>query len=253
MPEKTSTGFGGRFTGLYIVLGGLLIAGVAVGAVMISHSGGSKPQPWSTWRPARGNAQKVTDEIVSHISQGYVLSKGGGQLIAIVASSPELTQGTNIAKISEICTLANANAENCSRLISTSGDLQEQFCGLGESCSIQRGTASESRERLVRREALEVALYTFKYVPSVNAVIAYMPPPPGENPSTLLFLERSNLQKELSMPLAKTLPLESPPLPSQTDAQESKAIDKLTLPVEYGFKYQKISTGNEAMILAPST
>ena len=248
-----STGFGGRFAGLYIALGAVLVAGVAVGAVMISHSGGSKPQPWSNWRPARGNAQKVTDEIISHISRQYLISKSGGQLIAIVQSAPELTQGTKVLKISEICTLASANAQNCSRLISTSGDIQEEFCGLGDLCSIQRGTASEARERLVRREALEVALYTFKYVPSVNAVIAYMPPPPGQQPSSLLFLERANLQKELSMPLSKTLPLETPPLPSQTDAKEQKTIDNLTLPVEYAFKPEAVGNGTEALILAPPT
>ena len=56
-----------------------------------------------------------------------------------------------------------------------------QLCGLGSECSIATGTRDRARERLVRREALELALYTFKYVPSVNAVIAYMPPPPARS------------------------------------------------------------------------
>ena len=66
----------------------------------------------------------------------------------------------------------------------------------------------------MRREALEMALYTFKYVPAVNAVIAYLPPPQGQPPSKLLYLERSNLADELHAPLAKTLPVDPPPLPS---------------------------------------
>jgi hypothetical protein len=250
--EKTSTGFAGRFTGLYLMLGGVLVAGVAIGAVLYDQSS-PKPQAWSGWRPARGSTQKVTSEIASHVGGSYLLNKSGTQLVAIVAGAPELTQYTNVAKVSTICTLQNANAQSCSRIISTSGDIQEQLCGLGQACAIERGSASAARERLLRREALEVALYTFKYEPSVNAVIAYMPPPPGQVPSTLLFLERANLQKELSMPLSKTLPLTTPPLPSQADKQEQKTIDNLTVPVEYAFKYQKLSDGTQALILAPPT
>src|SRR5439155_13876904 len=38
------------------------------------------------------------------------------------------------------------------------------------------GTASLARGRLVRREALELALYTFEYAPSVDTVITWVPP-----------------------------------------------------------------------------
>ena len=52
------------------------------------------------------------------------------------------------------------------------------LCGLGKNCSIEGGKASQTRGRLVRREALEAALYTFKFVPSVDSVLAFMPPAP---------------------------------------------------------------------------
>ena len=119
-----------------------------------------------------------------------------------------------MAKVSTIAIRSSPTSSTFSRIISTSGNLQEQFCGLGPACSIEGGTATAARERLLRREALEVALYTFKFVPSVNAVIAYMPPPPGQAPSTLLYLERSNLSQELSKPIVRTLPLATPPLPT---------------------------------------
>jgi hypothetical protein len=46
----------------------------------------------------------------------------------------------------------------------------------------------------VRREALEVALDTFKFVPSVDSIVAFMPPPPGQTTTTLLYLQKSNLR-----------------------------------------------------------
>ena len=34
-----------------------------------------------------------------------------------------------------------------------------------------------NRGQLLRREALELSLYTLKYVPGTNAVLTYLPPP----------------------------------------------------------------------------
>ena len=50
------------------------------------------------------------------------------------------------------------------------------FCGLGAHCSIATGKPSQTRGQLVRREALETALYTFKYMPVIDSVIVFMPP-----------------------------------------------------------------------------
>src|SRR5581483_10408740 len=55
--------------------------------------------------------------------------------------------------------------------------------GRGSHCSIASGEATPTRGRLVRREALEVALYTFKFAPSIDSVAAFMPPAPGQSTS----------------------------------------------------------------------
>ena len=118
----------------------------------------------------------------------------------------------------------------------TNSTWSEQLCGLGTACSIDSGQATEERGRLVRREALEVALYTFKFVPTINSIVAFMPPPPGKPPTTLLYLQKDELAKQLSQPLADTLPLAKPPLPTAPDPTEKATIDKLTLPTVYSFK-----------------
>jgi hypothetical protein len=212
-----------------------------------------KPPPWSSWRPPGGSATAVTDEIISHISREYKLSAAGDQLVVVFPSAPEVNQNTKNYDVSTIGIRSTPTAQTLSRIVATTGIVQQQFCGLGPSCAISRGTPSATRERLVRREALEIALYTFKFVPSINGVLAYMPPPPGQPPTTLLFLERSGLSKQLSEPIRKTLPLATPPLPSSADGEESGTIDKLTLPIEYGFQFQLLPNKTQAIILTPNT
>ena len=251
-PQPTSV-FAGRFLIFYALLGGVLAAALTGLVLVALQPSPPKPPKWSSWQPATGSAQKVTSEIANHVGAQYVLSHAGDQLVAIIPGPPEVTQDTTVSKVSTIAIRSSPTSNSFSRIIGTGGNVQEQFCGLGQACAIGTGTPTAQRERLLRREALEVALYTFKFVPSVNAVIAYMPPAPGQTPSTLLYLERSNLSQELSRPLAATLPLANPPLPSQADAKESHTIDALTLPVEYGFQYQALTGGTEAMILTPAT
>ena len=48
--------------------------------------------------------------------------------------------------------------------------------GLGPKGSVRGGKPSEERHLLLRREALELALYTFRYVEDVDLVVALLPP-----------------------------------------------------------------------------
>jgi hypothetical protein len=252
-PVHSSSGFGARFAFIYGGLGAILVAAV-VGLVLVARQPGApKPLPWSTWKPKTSSSANMTREIADHIAAEYRLGKSGDQLVAVIPSKPEITRNTKVSDVSTIAIRPSASSQNFSRIITTKGNMQMQLCGLGSECSIDRGTATAARERLTRREALELALYTFKYVPSVNALIAYMPPPPGQTPQTLLYLERANLSDALKQPLARTLPLVKPPLPSQTDSKESTTIDRLTLPVEYSFGYQPLSNGTDALILTPTS
>ena len=50
--------------------------------------------------------------------------------------------------------------------------------GLGPKGSVRGGKPSEERHLLLRREALELALYTFRYVKNVDLVVALLPPKP---------------------------------------------------------------------------
>ena len=169
--------------------------------------------------PTTSGTANRTKEIADYVSGRYKLNASGDQLLAIVAERPrDHAQHEGLRRLDDRDPHVGVEPE-LQPDHHTKGNVQMQLCGLGSECAITRGTATAARERLTRREALELALYTFKYVPSVNALIAYMPPPPGQTPQTLLYLERANLKDQLDQPLSKTLPLAKPPLPSQSDSE----------------------------------
>ncbi len=246
-------GFAARFALVYLGLGAMLTAAMA-GLVFLAH----QPSPpsaaaWSSWRPSTGNVSKASQEIADHVARDYHLDAKGSQLVAVLPSVPELTRNTKVSRVSTIAIRPTAQSKTFSRVFDAGGAYQDQFCGLGDYCAVKGGTPSATRERLIRREALEVALYTFRYLPQVSSLIAFIPPPPGQPPSTILFLERSDFQSELSQPLTKTLPLANPPLPDTADTVEAAKIDRLTLPLRYTFQYEALADGTLALILAPSS
>jgi hypothetical protein len=254
VPLRAAGRYTGRFVLIYGVLATVLIVAVGGLVVLISDSGVLKNHSsgsWSTWKPASGTTAKVTDEIASHVAQDYHLNKAGAQLVAVVAGPPDLQNGTHKIGISHIAVRKKANSNVNIEVDATGATWTDQLCGLGTSCSIASGQATDTRGRLVRREALEVALYTFKFEPAIKSVVAFMPPPPGQTASTLLYLQKANLTQQLSQPLRKTLPLAKPPLPTVTDATEAATIDKLTLPSTYSYTVQGLQDNSALLILNP--
>jgi hypothetical protein len=244
-----------RFGLLYGGLAVVLVAAVAGFVVLIanlddsssSNSSSVSGKSWSPWKPPSGTPAVMARAIAKHVANEYKLNKKGTQLVAVVSGRPSVTADTHKISISTI-TVNQAGGDD---VVPTSSTWSEQLCGLGTACSIDTGQATEDRGRLVRREALEVALYTFKFVPTINSIVAFMPPPPGKPPTTLMYLQKDDFAKQLSQPLSATLPLATPPLPTSPDPTEKAAIDKLTLPMVYTFKVQQLQDASAVLILNP--
>ena len=92
-----------------------------------------------------------------------------------------------------------------------------RLCGLGQKCAIAKGKPSTERHLLLRREALELALYTFRYTDADNVVV-FMPPRPGQDPTQALFFRRQDVNPELNRPLDATLTATAP------DPEEGRAL-----------------------------
>jgi hypothetical protein len=84
----------------------------------------------------------------------------------------------------------------------------------------------------------------------IDSVAVYLPPPSGYGPaSTLLYFERNQLARQVAKPLARTLPLTIPPLPTAKDRAEERTIDRLTLPRLYSFSTVRVEGGGAELVL----
>ena len=104
-------------------------------------------------------------EIAGHVGLQYKLDSGD-QLVSIRSSSLEL-QGEEIGV---------AVRPTGGELQFLEGDgLLYILNGLGPNGTIPTGTASKKRGRLLLREALELALYSFRYLDDVTMVAVLLP------------------------------------------------------------------------------
>jgi hypothetical protein len=146
-------------------------------------------------------------------------------------------------------TFANDEVE----VVDTSSAVQYVLCGFGESCSIDSGEPSEARHLLLRREALELALYTFKYLARVNSVVIYMPPlPGGQLPPHVVFLRRSELGAQLAKPLTATLAAEAPGI-GEISGAETATLNRLTGRRFYRYVPTPSQDGGAVLLLDPVT
>jgi hypothetical protein len=108
--------------------------------------------------------------------------------------------------------------------------------GLGPNGSIISGKPSNQRGVLVRREALELSLYSFRYLKDVDMVVALLPPPPpkkGKGAATAaptaplaVFYRPGDLLPQLKVPLRVTLTPKTlkPSTMPQADAQRVMSL-----------------------------
>jgi hypothetical protein len=238
-----------RFIAIYAGLAVVAVAAVASFVVLVARPSHHTTVTWSVWKPTPGSTEAMSADIAQHVAHKYRLTAGGSQLVAIIPSKPTVTSGTTNIAIKAIAIRGAAKSPNGIEVLGSTKTEMFNFCGLGLHCSIVGGKATTMRGRLIRREALELALYTFKYVPGIDSIIAFMPPQPGKNASAVLFLQKQDFKSALSRPLVQTLKLTEPPLPTQPDTAEGTTIDALTLPSLFSYELQALQTGGAALVL----
>jgi hypothetical protein len=148
------------------------------------------------------------------------------------------------------------------------------LCGEGgKDCAIGVGKPSTNRLLLLRREALELALYTFKYISGTQNVVAILPPGhtqdttstlskklPTSNGSqsatkpvdiAVLFV-RQEMSPLLNHPLSQILPEQSPPTVDQmASAPEAGLVDQITARGLFSEQLQQAQDGSGLIVLNP--
>ena len=250
------TAYRGRFALLYFLLA--MIAGIAIGAtiVLVGRGSPAPAPPWSDWQPV-GSAQRRTAQIADRIAGTYRLPTGH-QLDTVTYAGPPTVTGPDgttfqVRAIAVRPDTSHGAAEaNDIDSFSADGTVMYTLCGLGDRCAIGEGQASNERGALLRREALELGLYTFKYVDGVSSTVVLLPPRPDGQAATAVFLERGDVKSQLSRPLDQTLtaPL-TPGIGEMTDT-ELQTVEGITRPRLYQYSYLQAQDGSPVMVLDPA-
>lgn len=241
-----------RFIVVYGVLGAVL--GLAVALVVVYAGRAITPTPtWSTWKPT-GGGLGAGQQIANEVSKSYRLANGN-QLVEVLAKAPSVTEtgpkGGTIPVPLRGYAIQSKQGDDIFA-VSAANSMMYELCGLGPACTIASGTPSAARGTLVRREILELALYTFKYVPGINSIVAFMPPADAgaKTPHYTVVLKKSNLETELHTPLAKTLGAKTPQ-PSTIPEREIRVVNDTTGSQIYTFGVLQTQTGAVVGVFKP--
>jgi hypothetical protein len=253
------SGYRSRFGIVYFALAILAGAGVGSLVVLLARPDAAPAPTWSQWKPTGSETAKAR-QIADHISKRYKLANGQQLSVALVGP-PQVTsadgQAVNVP-VRAIAVLPDTSTgqqeDSDVSVIDSAGTLQFVLCGLGENCSITSGEPSEARHALLRRQALELALYTFKYVDGVSSITVFLPPRPDAQTSgaapTAVFLPKKDVGDELGRPLSKTLTSTTPGI-GEMDSTELGTVNRITRPRLYGYQYQQAQDGSAVLVLSP--
>ncbi|MBV8952530.1 MAG: hypothetical protein JO153_05560 [Solirubrobacterales bacterium] len=228
-----------RFRIAIAALVGIAIGAIAVALVVIASNGSSTDTAtkWSDWSPPDDGVLGAR-EIANHVAPFYRISSVDQlDVVTVVNLSSASPSSASASGSSSSNATSNSSLQVAVRSDPSSSQVSllggktiaYNLCGIGSSnCTIGAGKPSPDRLLLLRREALELALYTFKYISGIQNVVAILPP--GHtvqgctgicpNPHVrsavkpvdiaLLFV-RDELKPWLTQPLSYTFPERFPP------------------------------------------
>jgi hypothetical protein len=262
-----------KFLAATAALLGVAVVAVVAAVLILADGGSGGPAPqWSSWSPP-DNGVAGEREIADEVAPFYRASPSTQLVIVTVQNVSTTGSGTsaNGSGTSGGTQIAVRDPTNGTLSALTGSSAVYNLCGLGPSCAISAGTPSAARLLLLRREALELALYTFKYNGSVDNVVAILPPgrttqsctgicpkPPStrSNKSTPLDIavafQRQGLQHFLDRPLRQTLPEQLPPTAGQmANAPEAELVSVITGQALFRQQVIQAQDGSNVLVLDP--
>jgi hypothetical protein len=267
-PPQVEPPHAARFQFLFGALGALGVAAVGLAAVLLSAPGATPEKPWSAWRPANDGTDPA-QQIANFVAPQYRLDDG--KQIVQVSGGPPALKGQPLTLGVVKSGAQPARLEGNSVLF--------QMCGGGTSCSIKSGKPSQERGLLLSREALELALYTFRYVSGVDQVIVTIPPPPPSakvqasgaakttssltassstgSTSTLvsashaLMFRPQDIADELDRPIGLTLSAVTPRVSEMDSSVDAPLVRQLTDPRLYDFIIDEVPQSGPVLLLEP--
>jgi hypothetical protein len=240
-----------RFGVAYLALAAVLGVAVGTGILLAGREGKAAGPSWSSWKPSAEENGSRIQEIVRYIARRYRLD-AERQLLAVIPGLPSIQNGDTRIAIRGVAVRAPvAPSQQDFSFVETDNGLMYILCGGGASCAMG-GEASNERGQLVRREALELALYTFKYVDGVDSILAFWPPRAGAEATHALFFRKSDFDEQLDQPLRDTLAPATALQPTTMSSLEGTLVDRLTLPHFFRAQPVQAQDGSAILVLDPA-
>jgi hypothetical protein len=206
-------------TGALVAVGIAALVGLTIAIVGIPPK--DEGPAWSSWKPTSGGLQGAT-QIASHIAEAY--RDQGRQLVNVDANDISY-QGIPL-----LVAMRKSAEEGGAIQVHDEKGVLYQMCGLGVNCQIDAGKPSPRRDFLLRREGLELALYTFRYLGDVKQVVVLIPASPGKAQTKALYFSRDAVRPELDRPLTSSLLPTPPPTKDVKLSPDAKLVDQTTNP-----------------------
>ena len=243
-----------RFGVIYFFLAAVLGAGIGSFIVLAGQDDPPEEPAWSAWRPTGSRLAKVR-QIADHIPKAYK-NDDGSQLTVSLASSLAVPTEQGDVPVRAIVVRPDVSKglaeEDDIATYNGSDVVSYGLCGADskQQCEIAKGVSSPDRFTLLRRQALELSLYTLKYVDDVDSVIVFMPPSQKGQSNGSIFLRRSDVEDELERPITSLLPTKRPRVGALTSLEEGQII-RLTGSRTYAAQVQPLPDGNPVLVLTP--
>ncbi|MFL5846865.1 MAG: hypothetical protein ACJ762_19455 [Solirubrobacteraceae bacterium] len=232
------------------LLGALFALGLAAIAAVVALAVNGAPEhkdalPWSAWKPTA--AETAPAEIAQYVAERYQ-TESGKQLVN-VTGGPLQFQQTPLELIVD---------SGLSYFPLGGQGVLFNLCGIGaKDCRIATGKPSMERALLLRREIVELALYTFHYTDADN-VVAVMPltsnAKTGKYAKTqnqAVLLQRQDLEDQLKQPIDSTLAPQPPRVETVMSSPDINFVESLTSERDFKFKFQAAGTDGGYMVLEP--
>jgi len=251
------------------LLGALLAVGIASVALLAAVLAGGKDDTtivlkagpaWSPWRPSATSGTAAANQIASHVGGEYKLPNGR-QLVGVVGGPLEVQQVPVTIAIQQPAAQGGAVS-----FLDDGAGVMYRMNGIGTADSRIPGRPSTDRHLLLRREALELALYSFHYLGVSEAVVLFPPSvrqvrsattgklvQQKADPTALLFRRsQRDVQTALARPLSATLSAKTPTVSGVTRSPDRPAVEAITDDKTYTYKLQEANTDLRLfLVLAP--
>jgi hypothetical protein len=286
-PQASASPHAGRFRGVTALLVALGIGAIVVAVAVAVGSRQSAPAgaKWSEWRPPEGGtlgARDIADFVapfyrINGVDQLAVVTVVNLESAAAAAAAQQAAaNGTTSNTVASGLQVAVRPSPTSSQVSLLNGNtIAYDLCGeQSPNCAIGVGKPSADRLLLLRREALELALYTFRYIRGTQNVVAILPPghteptktaTQGKKPAkagstqasakpvdiAVLFV-RQELSPLLKHRLTDILPGQIPPsVAKMRHAREAGLVELLTARNLFAESLQQAQDGSSLIVLNP--